>query len=296
MTSTAIQAANDQILFHDHGISLCLIINRRARSLRVVDFRSGFHPTKMAFVMRLARDEGVERVFTLVERDEVSTWSRLGLRREGSIPGFYKRSDAWILGTTVDEYQMVHGDQSGLRRAVHDDPDAEKQYQAARRVAKSWGERPLPAVRLQPAKAPDLKKAVSNAVRSGRALTAFEPFGRDVDRNTYVCTARGGFSLMMSAEIQPCFNNAYLELLQAPRADKEAALTSAALRLLCDELFARDVVCCFAVSPVDEASLAAAYIENGFRRTGVLRAHLPGKELRQDAFLWVRKLALPTDA
>ncbi|KYG00621.1 hypothetical protein BE21_57290 [Sorangium cellulosum] len=31
------------------------------------------------------------------------TWTRLGFVREGSIPGFYKRSDAWILGAVVSQ-------------------------------------------------------------------------------------------------------------------------------------------------------------------------------------------------
>jgi hypothetical protein len=47
--------------------------------------------------MSYAQREGVERVFTVVERDEVSSWTRLGLRREGTIAAFYKRSDAFIL-------------------------------------------------------------------------------------------------------------------------------------------------------------------------------------------------------
>ena len=60
------------------GVSLCLLLNRRARTLRVVDFRSGPNPAKRVFVMSLGKREGAERVYTLVERDEVSTWARLG--------------------------------------------------------------------------------------------------------------------------------------------------------------------------------------------------------------------------
>jgi hypothetical protein len=132
-------------------------------------------------------------------------------------------------------------------------------------------------------------------VKAGRALTSFEPFSRDAERHDLLCTARGGFSLLMSAEIQPCFNNAFLELLTAPRSEREAALTYAALRLLCDHLPQHAVVACFALSPADNEHLALAYRASGFRRSGLLRAHLLRNGARTDAFLWSRKLASSTD-
>jgi hypothetical protein len=140
-----------------------------------------------------------------------------------------------------------------------------------------------------------VKKALASAARGKRALTGFENFGRDVERHFYVCTARGGFSLMMGVEIQPCFNNAFIELLTSPRTEKEAALTRTAIGLLSDELFERDVVCCFAVSPTNAVELAVAYLANGFRRTGLLQSHYARGDRRVDAFLWARKLALPSD-
>lgn len=290
-------SASDEILFQNDGVSLCLLVNRRARTLRVIDFRSGPNPAKRIFVMSLARREGVDRVVTLVERDEVSTWSRLGFQREGSIPGFYKRSDAWILGTVVPR-EADDPDESGTRPAITHSggsTTAERQYHAIRKLAKERAEQPSTRVKVQPAREADLKKALSNAFRSGRALTGFEPFGRDVERRAYACTARGGFSLMSSVETQACFNNAFVELLTAPRTPKEAALTTSAIRQLCDELFEQGVVCCFSLSPVDDLELGAAFAMNGFRRTGLLAQHLVVRGQRSDAFLWSRKLALPGD-
>ena len=299
MASTATSSSLSEIFYSNHGVSLCLIPNRRNRLMRVVDFRSGANPTKSELVARLAREEGAERVFTLVERDEVSTWSRLGFQREGSIPGFYKRSDAWVLGASVDRLSPSGADESGMRRAIRADKtardlDPEKVYQSARRVAKQL-EESRPAARLHPARETDVKKALTSAARGKRALTGFENFGRDVERRFYVCTARGGFSLMMGVEMQPCFNNAFIELLTSPRTEKEAGLTRTAIGLLSDELFERDVVCCFAVSPTNDEDLAVAYLANGFRRTGLLQSHYARGDGRVDAFLWARKLALPSD-
>jgi hypothetical protein len=98
----------DELLFHNDTVSLCLLVNRRHQTLRVIDFRAGPTLAKRDFVIAAAKREGVEKVFTLVERDEVSTWTRLGFTREGSIHAFYKRSDAWILGAVVSQVGRFH--------------------------------------------------------------------------------------------------------------------------------------------------------------------------------------------
>jgi len=88
----------DEIFFRNEAVSLCLLVNRRARTMRIVDFRAGPNPAKRLFVLSLAQREGVTKIYTLVERDEVQTWTKLGFAKEGTIPGFYKRSDAFLLG------------------------------------------------------------------------------------------------------------------------------------------------------------------------------------------------------
>src|SRR5262245_51273682 len=92
---------SEEVLFENARVSLCLLINRPARTLRIFDFRAGADPTKRGYVTSIAQREGVERVFTVVERDEVGVWTRLGFQKEGTIPGFFKRSDAYVLGERV---------------------------------------------------------------------------------------------------------------------------------------------------------------------------------------------------
>jgi hypothetical protein len=141
----------------------------------------------------------------------------------------------------------------------------------------------------------DVKKQVLAAVKAGRALTAFEPFGRDVERRYFTVTARGQFELAASTESQACFGNAFLELLTGPRNDTERLATIAALRGLCDRLLSEGVVSCFSLSPSDDLPLATAYVFNGFRRTGLLQNHLVVGAERKDAIIWSRKLASPAD-
>ncbi len=300
----------DELLFTNNTVSLCLLVNRRHRTLRIIDFRTGPTPSKRDFIVSAAKREGVEKIFTLVERDEVATWTRLGFTREGSIPGFYKRSDAWILGAVVsrglapppaleqgDDDEDDGDDAVDARpRAREPSPTAalaERTIARARRALKEAGERPPPAVKLAPASEAELRKAIAAAQRRGQALTGFEPFGRDAVRTGYALSTRGGFTLHASWEMQSCFGNALLEILTAPRTEAERIATTAAIQALCGKLLAEKVVSAFTLAPADDVALSAALLASGFRRSAVLASHLVIGAERRDAILWSRRLAAP---
>ena len=326
------QKAVEEVLFQNDAVSLCLLINRRARTMRVVDFRAGPTSAKRQFVLQLAKREGMEKVYTLVERDEVSTWVKLGFAKEGAIPGFYKRSDAYLLGCSVDaalakepprEIPMQSEVRISIRgRLAHttpippprleledDDPPeqvddtahlfAEKTIVHAKKYAKALAGKPLPVAKVSPLRESDAKKPLERALKAGRALTAFEPFGRDVERRFFVVTARPAkspvFELVASTESQACFGNAFLELLTAPKDETEKLATVSALRALCEKLLAEGVVSCFSLGPSDDVALSTAFVANGFRRTGLLQNHMVVGGARKDGVIWSRKLANPAD-
>jgi hypothetical protein len=268
---------------------LCLLLNRRARSVRVIDFRAGHNPAKRALVASLNQREGVERVFIVAEREEAAAWSRLGLAREGTIPGFYKRSDAFVLGALLEGDT---GERSGTRAAHGTQTvSSEAVYQAARRRTKDFSIRSARAVRVKPVTRAELESAVAAALCGERPLTGFEPFGRGAERLYHACTVRGGCGIAASVEIQPCFDNAFVELLSGPVDERSIAHTAEVIVALCERLLERGVVGCFAVSPGDDSKLAAAYLAAGFRRTGLLVGHYRFRRQRVDGFLWSRKLA-----
>ncbi len=296
----------DEIFFQNEAVSLCLLVNRRVRTMRVIDFRAGPTPSKRRFVLSLAQREGVEKVYTLVERDEVATWVKLGFAKEGNIPGFYKRSDAFLLGCSVQGSPLQSETRIALRETVEEEPEeaqvdtaahdfAEKTLAHAKRHAKDLQDKPLPLARVSALRESDVKKPVASALKSGRALTAFEPFGRDVERRFFMLTARGHFELVASTESQACFGNAFIELLTGPSNEAERLATVASLRALCDKLLAEGVVSCFALSPSDDLGLAIAFAYNGFRRTGLLQNHVVVGGERKDAIIWSRKLANPAE-
>jgi len=318
------QKAVDEIFFRNETVSLCLLVNRRARTMRVIDFRAGPNQAKRLFVLSLAQREGVAKILTLVERDEAQTWVKLGFAKEGTIPGFYKRSDAFLLGCSAAAGRWggaggaASGAPSASERDLDDVPGPSEMRMAVagasaplspaharmeRTIAAAkrdivLGAAPLPHVKVAPAVEAETRKAVATALRSGRALTAFEPFGRDVERRHFVASGsgrRGGFELYASVESQSCFSNAYLELLEAPNSEADKLGTAAALRALCDALKAEGSVACFALAPSDDAALAWAYLQSGFRRTGLLLGHLVVRGERKDAIVWSRKLSNPAE-
>ena len=280
--------------------------------MRVIDFRAGPTNAKRMFVLSLAQREGVEKVYTLVERDEVATWVKLGFAREGSIPGFYKRSDAFLLGCSVDAALRAAPLHSEVRIALSDTGEhledvvdmaahdlMEKTLARAKKNAKDIADRAVPSAKVTPITETEAKRAVEKALRAGRALTGFEPFGRDVQRRYFSIASRGGFELVASTESQACFGNAFVELLTSPTNDTERLATVASLRALCDKLLDEGVVSCFSLAPSDDLGMAIAFVFNGFRRTGLLQNHMvvggtPGTE-RKDAIIWSRKITNPAD-
>lgn len=292
-------AGCEQLTVTKGEVSLCLLLNRRTRAMRIIDFRAGPQPNKFDCIREVAAREGIERAFTVVERDESSTWTKMGFEKEGSIPGFYKRSDAYILGMDLDQAApRESGTRIRIRRDVEEDfaqgsDRGERAYQAGRRLMRNRAPENLPKVNVALARPQDRDKAFANAGSSGRALTGLEEFGRDVQKSEVLCTARGGFSLLVGVEEQPCFDNAFLEALCAPRGDKETWLTASALIKICDDLAAREIVSVFSVSPSESVELGAAWMAAGFRRTGRLPGHLMVHGQRTEAFLWSRRLTDP---
>jgi hypothetical protein len=295
----------EEMFVQNEAVSLCLLLNRRAKTMRVIDFRAGPSHAKRLFVLKLAKREGIAKVYTLVERDEVSTWVKLGFAKEANIAGFYKRSDAFILGCSVDDASESTPLRVPVGLEEDDEPSAdepspahdfaEKTLVHAKKHAKELQDRALPPTKLAIVRETDglVKKALDKAVRGGRALTAFEAFGRDVERRFFHLTSRGGFELVASTESQSCFGNAFLELLVGPKTEAERVATVAALRALCDKLLAEGVVSCFALAPSDDVALATAFVFNGFRRTGLLQNHVVVNGERKDAIVFSRKLANP---
>lgn len=281
----------EELHFKSESAFLCLLLNRRIGLIRVIDFRSGALPAKRLFIQNIARREGVEKVILLVEKDEVSSWTRVGFVREGTIPGFYKRSDGHLVGCVIGE--------KTASIEVSDDAQktAERTVNAGKKNAKEVPEE-LAMVTAQIVDEEDALAARDEVWRKGQGLSGFDAFGRDAARYFVEATAKKGRPNFISAEFQDCFGHSLIEILRAPTDDLDVLALTGGLRFLSEDLKERGIISAFGFAPVDDIGLATAYVSAGFRKTGLLASGVQiagphGTRERRDAILWTRKLANP---
>ncbi|NLY92457.1 MAG: hypothetical protein GXY23_00380 [Myxococcales bacterium] len=276
----------ESLYFKSDSAYLCLVLNRRTQFIRVIDFRAGALPSKRLYIQSVAKREGVRKVITLVEKDEVSSWTRVGFVREGTIPGFYKRSDGHLCGCVIDS------EASSIEVTDEAQKLAERTINAAKKEARN-----IPDV-IKGATCYEIDAVYGyefrdEALASNDALHTFDPFGRDAERIFYQVTMKDTSTNVLSAEYQDCFGHALVEMLYAPEEPNEVIAATAGLRALCDDLTARGIVAGFSFIPVDDVETSTAYIAAGFRKTGLLAEGILVRGERKDAILYTRKLANP---
>ena len=277
----------EELHFRSENAYLCLLLNRRTKSIRVIDFRSGALPAKRLFIQSVAQREGVEKVITLVEKDEVSSWTRVGFVREGQIPGFYKRSDGHLLGCVIGKKTAsVEISDQGVKLA-------ERTVNAAKKAASQIKE-PITGVALKIVEAPAVMTARDQAWKNKSAVGAFDVFGRGVERVFLEASVgRRGKSNYIGAEYQDCFGHSLLEVLRSPADEQETLAVCGAIRAFSDELKKRGIISAFGFAATDDVAMATAYVGAGFRKTGLLAKGIVAGGERKDAILWTRKLATP---
>jgi hypothetical protein len=276
--------------FRSDNAFLCLLLNRRTKQIRVIDFRAGALPAKRLFIQSVAQREGVEKVLLLVEKDEVSSWTRVGFVREGTVPGFYKRSDGHLVGCVIgDRTASVEAGDAAQRLA-------EKTINAAKKLTAEYEEQaksiPVKIVTEKPA------LAARDAVwkKSDGAYGCFDAFGRDAARMYVEAAPKKGKPNYLSAEFQDCFGHALIEILRRPKGSLDLASAVAGLHCIEEDLKRREIVSAFAFAPIDDVELSAVFLSGGFRKTGLLARGVLCEGKRSDAILWTRKLADPSGA
>ncbi len=276
------KAPVEQVILRSDQVFLCLLINRRHNHIRVIDFRTGNFPVKRVFIQSLAQRERAHKVFTLVERDEVPGWLRLGFQKEGTVPGYYKRSDAFVLG------RVLHDPQPPTSYEV----DAKALASAAKKYAKEVSNIDAPA-KMRTIDQREALEKVRHVNNGRRPLTSFDPFGRHSLR-LYLAVSpdRHSEENVVAAEFQDCFGNARLELLFSPNNGTEASAAITGLRTMMNELQDRGIVTAFATSRTDNELLTALYQAAGFRKTGKMAGQFFDGEKYIDEILWTRKLAV----
>ncbi len=278
----------EEMYFRSDSAYLCVILNRRTDFVRVIDFRAGALPAKRLYIQSVAKQEGVHKVITLVEKDEVSSWTKVGFVREGTIPGFYKRSDGHLCGCVISEKTAsAEVDDAGQKLA-------DRTINAGKRISKDIPEA-FRGATVTEVDDDDAFKARDTAWKKGEGLGAFDVFGRDAERAYYECAYKKARPNYLMSEYQDCFGHSLIEILRSPSDDDEIRALVAGLRQIGDELTERGIVSAFAFGPSDDEMLAATYLAAGYRKTGLLASGIKVGAERRDAILWTRKLANPAE-
>lgn len=273
----------EELYFRSDSAYLCLLLNRRTRFIRVIDFRAGALPAKRLYIQSVATQENVEKVITLVEKDEVSSWTRVGFVREGTIPGFYKRSDGHLCGCVIgDKTASIEVTDASAKLA-------DRSINAAKKAAKDIPAK-IKGASVRVVSEKDALAARDAAWRKSPALGSFDTFGRDAERVFYDASYKRSKTNYVSAEFQDCFGHALVEVLRLPTTENETTALIAALRTLGESLQERGIVAAFAFAPNDNVEISTAFVAAGYRKTGLLaQGILDGDGTRKDAILWTCK-------
>lgn len=282
----------DEVPVRAAGIHVSLILNRRHRSARLVDFLAGSFPQKVAAIDLVARREGIERVYTLVEKEESLGWARVGFAREGSIPGYYKRSDAHLMGRVVSTPPLV--DEDGQPMTPPADANAAERAlnQAKKLVPELTGA--LKGFKVSLLSDASVTTGATLPPRSKKGGAWLEErFGRTGDRlHVAGRVVRAGVKpcdQVLTLELQEPFGNAHLQVASWAQKTDEGRVLCCSLQALAEPLRAKEIGCVFALSPVESVVTSAAFLAAGFKRTGLLAQHLLLGDRRADALLWTRR-------
>ena len=280
--------AVEELYFRSDSAYLCVILNRRTRFIRVVDFRAGALPAKRLYIQSVAKQEGIQKVITLVEKDEVSSWTRVGFVREGTIPGFYKRSDGHLCGCVIGERV------ASVEVSERDMRVADRTIASAKKTLDTLDPKPKNAM-VQEVEEEEALKERDKLWKTTTGFGAFDAFGRDAARMYYSCSYKKAPVNYISAEYEDCFGHSLVEVLRRPDDHDGLLAVSWALMEMCEVLKDRGIVAGFAFTPSEDVEMASVYLACGFRKTGLLAQGVLVGDTRQDAILWTRKLANPGD-
>jgi len=273
-------ASVEEIYYRKGDIDFCFLLNRRHHNLRVFDYRVGNYQQKRDFFDRIARSEGLRKVFTVVEKQDSKSWRSVGFSREGAIPGYFRTADAYIMSRVyTEDGDPIQGGAPKLSAPTTPSKDKDKNGEAQKPRGLSFD-----LVR-------DVAKLDDAAQRFGpEALYA--PFRRGLFHPDLGLAGKlGKKELWLGAETDSSFGHAKVDILTPPEKEAELAPLRFCLRTLLDELRKLDTASVFSLCAIDVPLVNQVYADLGFKVTARLTDHLVRGEEFVGAQLWHRRLS-----
>jgi hypothetical protein len=256
-------------------VDFCFLLNRRHANLRVFDYRVGNYQQKRDFFDRIARAEGLRKVFTVVEKQDSKSWRSVGFSREGAIPGYFRTADAYIMSRVyTDDGEPIQGGAPKLnaltinpREPVATKPrglsvELVRDWRRLRHVAEQLGERAL-----------------------------YAPFRRGVFHPDLGLRGRvGRREVWVGAETDASFGHAKVDILSPPDREQELPVVEFCVKTLVDELIRLDTASVFALCAADSGLSSQVYVNLGFRVTSRLTDHIARGPEFVGVQLWHRRV------
>lgn len=240
-------------------IDFCFLLNRRHGNLRVFDYRVGNYQQKRDFFDRIARAEGLRKVFTVVEKQDSKSWRSVGFSREGAIPGYFRTADAYIMSRVyTEEGDPIQGGAPKLNAPSVSprDPVTNKPRGLSIEVVK------------------DVERLGKVAVKLGdNALYA--PFRRNMFNPDIGLQGKvGRKSFWVGAETDSSFGHAKVDMLTPPLEEGQLPTLEFLMAALLEELVRIDTASVFALAPADWTLSSQIYSNLGFKVTARLTDHM----------------------
>jgi hypothetical protein len=283
MANQAVQATEPAGPVEEHyyrrgDIDFCFLLNRTHLNLRVFDYRVGNYQQKRDFFDRIARSEGLKKVFTVVEKQDSKSWRSVGFSREGAIPGYFRTADAYIMSRVyTEDGDPIQGGAPKLTApsiSAKDGPPAKPRGLNVELVT-------------------DVPRLARLADDYGE-VSLYAPFRRGMFHpDVAVHGKQGKRDYWVGAETDTSFGHAKVDILTPPRNNKEAdpPILEFLLQTLLDELLKRETASVFAVSAADMIPSQQVIANLGFKVSARLTDHIVREDTFVGAQLWHRRLA-----
>jgi hypothetical protein len=283
MANQAIQAPEPVGPVEEHyyrrgDIDFCFLLNRTHLNLRVFDYRVGNYQQKRDFFDRIARSEGLKKVFTVVEKQDSKSWRSVGFSREGAIPGYFRTADAYIMSRVyTEDGDPIQGGAPKLTAPSIAAKDAN--------AAKPRG--------LSVEIVTDIPRLTRLADDYGE-VSLYAPFRRGMFHpDVAVHGKQGKRDFWVGAETDTSFGHAKVDVLTPPRPNKEgdAPILEFLLQTLLDELLRRETASVFSITGADMIPSQQVIANLGFKVSARLTDHLVREDEFVGAQLWHRRLS-----
>ncbi len=269
----------ERLHYKSPDIDMTLLIDHTNKTMRVIDYRMQQYKRKCQIFDTIARLRGLRKVYTLVEKQDTSSWRTVGFSKEAVVPLYFRTADAYVMSRLYEDGEPVTG---GIAKLAHEkrpefdeDPPS---ISEPRGIKVTFIDEPE-----------DLQDLIDEAWQDAHYTT----FIKDASQpHIGVRASSGRKKLWVTAEINDAFGHAKIDILTLPSTEREHHFTSWMIMELMRELRETyGVVSVFALARVDDTTRSEILHSAGFRVMGQLVRHvLDGKEHPHDVIVWGRKL------